>query len=123
MVRGAPALDEAGRRAMTRFHPIAAARPSLMKTAPARAALRRDSRFTVRIVHTGQLGGSTMSEAFLRDPELPATHPGRATGSTGSAGKMADAGVACRRAVAAERRALALARGKPAPDTAVRQPA
>jgi hypothetical protein len=123
MVRGAPALDEAGRRTMTRFHPIAAARLSLMKTAPARPALRRDSRFTVRIVRAGRHGGSTMSEACFRNPELRATRPGSETGSTGSDGQMAGAGVACRRAVAAERRALALARGEPAPDTAVRQPA
>jgi UDP-N-acetylglucosamine 2-epimerase len=122
MVRGAPALGEAGRREMTRTHPIAAARPSLMKTAPVRFALQRDSRLEVTIVQTGLHDGPNMPEAFIRDPVLTQTHPGAETGSASKAEPMADS-VAYRRAVAAERRVLARARREPAPHPEVRQSA
>ncbi|MEE4185400.1 MAG: UDP-N-acetylglucosamine 2-epimerase (non-hydrolyzing) [Gammaproteobacteria bacterium] len=53
-------------------HLIAAARPNFMKVAPLYHALRRDSGFEVKLVHTGQHYDANMSQAFFDDLGLPA---------------------------------------------------
>lgn len=62
-------------------HLIAAARPNFMKVAPLFHALRRDSLFDTRIVHTGQHYDATMSDAFFRDLGLPEAHHHLGVGS------------------------------------------
>ena len=108
---------------MARVHLIATARPNLMKTVPVGPALRRDNRFGVTIVDTGQHDGPTISAAYLRDPELSEWHRGLEMGSTSNAEQIADASVAHRRAVAAACFALALRRRGPVLDPGVSQPA
>ena len=51
---------------------VIGARPNMMKVAPIVAAMkRREREFTPLLVHTGQHYDEAMSEAFLRDLELP----------------------------------------------------
>jgi UDP-N-acetylglucosamine 2-epimerase (non-hydrolysing) len=51
---------------------VAGARPNFMKAAPLFRALRRDRRFKLFFVHTGQHYDKNMSHSFLRDLGLPA---------------------------------------------------
>ncbi len=55
----------------TIVHLIAAARPNFMKVAPLYHALKGDSDFDVRVVHTGQHYDHNMSDAFFADLGLP----------------------------------------------------
>jgi hypothetical protein len=108
---------------MTRKFPIAAARPTVMKTVSVRPALQRGCRFSVTIVRTEQHDRPSTSEASFREPDLTAPDLSPGTGSAGNAKQMAYASLTCRRVVAAERRALARARSEPAPHAAASQPA
>src|SRR5262245_15303547 len=55
-------------------HLIAAARPTLMKIAPLYPRLARESWCDAKLVHTGQHYYPSMSDAFFRDPRMPAPH-------------------------------------------------
>lgn len=53
---------------------VAGARPNFMKVAPILRALDGHPRLLGRLVHTGQHYDGNMSDAFLRDLELPEPH-------------------------------------------------
>ncbi len=54
-----------------KIHLIAAARPNFMKIAPLYHELKRNSSFTVKIIHTGQHYDKNMSDDFFTDLHLP----------------------------------------------------
>ena len=55
---------------------VVGARPNFVKVAPLVEAMkRREREFTPLLVHTGQHYDQMMSDAFLRDLDLPAGHP------------------------------------------------
>ena len=56
---------------VTRIHIIAAARPNFMKAAPLYHALKANSAFDVKLVHTGQHYDENMSGTFLKELGLP----------------------------------------------------
>ena len=56
------------------IHLICAARPNFMKIAPLYHALQTESKYEVKIVHTGQHYDYSMSQAFFDDLNLPAPH-------------------------------------------------
>ena len=53
------------------IHLITAARPNFMKVAPVYRALRHQDWCQTMLVHTGQHYDVEMSEAFIRDLQLP----------------------------------------------------
>ena len=56
------------------IHLVAGARPNFMKVAPVFHALVKEDWCRPMFIHTGQHYDEEMSEAFLRDFELPAPH-------------------------------------------------
>jgi len=69
---------------------VIGARPNMMKVAPIVAAMkRREREFTPLLVHTGQHYDEAMSEAFLRDLELPVPDVHLGVGSASHAAQTA----------------------------------
>ncbi len=66
---------------MKTIHLICAARPNFMKIAPLYHALKKESRFKLEIVHTGQHYDYQMSQAFFDDLNLPLPHHHLGVGS------------------------------------------
>ena len=79
------------------IHLVAGARPNFMKVAPVFHALVKEDWCRPMLIHTGQHYDEEMSEAFLRDLELPAPHIGLGVGSGSHAEQTAGVMVAYER--------------------------
>lgn len=82
---------------------IAGARPNFMKVAPLFQALREDSCFDPRLVHTGQHYDESLSGSFFRDLNLPPPDHWLGAGSGSHARQTADIMIRFENVIAAER--------------------
>lgn len=69
---------------------IAGARPNFMKVAPILRALRQDSGFEVRLVHTGQHYDASLSKVFFDELDIPRPDIALEVGSGGHAEQTAE---------------------------------